>query len=171
MPAKERPEQQTHLASGESAKYINHALEVSKWDKPNMKDPEAVKERVIGYFETCAKNDMKPSVAGMALAFGVSRQTLLRWRTGDPTVQKLPAESKKYLEWGCQILNAQMEDYMQNGKINPVAGIFLMKNNMNYRDETEVTLKPGQTVEETSAEDLKKKYIDAASLETYEDGE
>ena len=31
---------------------------------------------------------------------------------------------------------------MQNGKINPVAGIFLMKNNMNYTDQQEVVLKP-----------------------------
>ena len=41
---------------------------------------------------------------------------------------------------------------MQNGKINPASGIFLMKNNMGYRDETEVVLSPG--AEKKSIEEL-----------------
>ena len=50
---------------------------------------------------------------------------------------------------------------MQNGKINPVAGIFLMKNNMNYTDQQEVILKPDSPLgEASSAEDLRKKYLE-----------
>lgn len=33
---------------------------------------------------------------------------------------------------------------MNNGKINPVAGIFLMKNNMGYKDNTEHTISVNQ---------------------------
>ena len=44
-------------------------------------------------------------------------------------------------------LTAQMEDYMQNGKINPVSGIFLMKNNMGYQDKQEVVVTPNQVNE------------------------
>ena len=43
------------------------------------------------------------------------------------------------------LINAQMEDFMQNGKINPVAGIFLMKNNMNYTEPAGSGLKAGQS--------------------------
>ena len=60
-----------------------------------------------------------------------------------------------------QLLNAQMENYMQNGKINPVAGIFLMKNNMGYADKQEVVLTPNQQLgEQVPAEDLEKKYLE-----------
>ena len=46
-----------------------------------------------------------------------------------------------------EALTAQMEDYMQNGKINPVSGIFLMKNNMGYQDKQEVVVTPNQVNE------------------------
>ena len=34
------------------------------------------------------------------------------------------------------------ENYMQNGKINPVSGIFLGKNNFGYQDKQEMVLTP-----------------------------
>ena len=50
---------------------------------------------------------------------------------------------------------------MQNGKINPVAGIFLMKNNMNYTDQQEVVLKPDNPLgERADPEKLRQKYLE-----------
>jgi hypothetical protein len=52
-----------------------------------------------------------------------------------------------------------MEDFMQNGKINPVSGIFLMKNNMGYTDQQEVVLTPNNPLgEKTSERQLRDKY-------------
>ena len=50
---------------------------------------------------------------------------------------------------------------MQNGKINPIAGIFLMRNNMAYEDKVEqvVTVRNPLGVE-ASQEELRKKYLD-----------
>lgn len=60
---------------------------------------------------------------------------------------------------------------MQNGKINPVSGIFLMKNNMGYQDKQEYVLTPNnQLGEATSAEDLQKKYLEDTAGD-YADGE
>ena len=54
-----------------------------------------------------------------------------------------------------------MEDYAQNGKINPVAAIFLMKNHFGYADKQEVVLTPNQQLgEQVPAEDLEKKYLE-----------
>ena len=103
---------------------------------------------------------MKPSVAGMALAFGVDRTTLWKWANGVDS-KTLPPESRNLIKKAYQLLNAQMENYMQNGKINPVAGIFLMKNNMGYADKQEVVLTPNQQLgEQVPAEDLEKKYLE-----------
>lgn len=63
-----------------------------------------------------------------------------------------------------------MEDYMLNGKINPVSGIFLMKNNFGYTDKSEVVLTPNTPLgEETPPEVLCQKYLD--DVTAYEDEE
>ena len=64
------------------------------------------------------------------------------------------------------ILTSQMEDYMQNGKINPVAGIFLMKNNMGYQDKQEVVLTPNNPLGDVDSNDkLEEKYIEQLQIE------
>ena len=104
-----------------------------------MKEPAQVKERIGQYFEICAEDDMKPSVAGMALAFGVHRKTLWAWANGIDSAY-LPPASRDLIKKAYQFLNAQMEDYAQNGKVNPVTAIFLMKNHFGYADKQEVVL-------------------------------
>ena len=68
-------------------------------------------------------------------------------------------------------MNAQMEDYAQNGKINPVAAIFLMKNHFGYQDKQEVVLTPNnQLGEAASPEELQQKYIESSASD-YDEGE
>ena len=158
-----RPDCTAQLEPGENTKYLNHSLARMKWKKPDMKSVEAVQERMMNYFQLCADNDMKPSFAGMALAFGVDRTTMWKWCNGSSDIKPLAPEIRNALKKGQQILNAQMEDYMQNGKINPVSGIFLMKNNMGYTDQQEVVLRPDSPLgEKADPEALKRKYLEDA---------
>lgn len=155
-----RPDSTVQADEGDNRKYLQHNLKMWEWPKVDMKKPEDVHERVTLYFQTCADDDMKPSVAGLALAFGIDRRTLWKWING---VQSdfVASESRDALKKAYQILNAQMENYMQNGKINPVAGIFLMKNNMGYQDKQEVVVTPNQQLgEQISAEKLEQKYLE-----------
>ena len=90
----------------------------------------------------------------------IYRTTLWKWANGVDS-KTLPPESRNLVKKAYQLLNAQMENYMQNGKINPVAGIFLMKNNMGYADKQEVVLTPNQQLgDQVPAEDLEKKYLE-----------
>lgn len=158
-----RPDRQIQVEPGDNTKYLNHSLAMMKWEQPDMNNVEAVEQRVFDYFKLCADNDMKPTFAGMALSFGVDRRTLWKWCNNAPDGRKLSDSVRDTLKKGYQILNAQMEDYMSNGKVNPVAGIFLMKNNMGYRDEQEVVLKPdSQLGEQSSPDELQKKYLEDA---------
>ena len=158
-----RPDRTAQLEPGENAKYVKHSLAMMDWKKPDMKSVEAVQERMRNYFQLCADNDMKPSFAGMALAFGVDRRTMWKWCNDVPGGRHLAPEIRETLKKGQQILNAQMEDYMQNGKINPVSGIFLMKNNMGYTDQQEVVLRPDSPLgEKADPEALKRKYLEDA---------
>lgn len=171
---KKKPYNVPDLEPGDNTKYINHSMTIMKWDKPDMDSLEAVQKRCFDYFSLCAKNDMKPTFAGLALAFGVDRLTLWRWCNNQPRSRDLSDSVRNTIKKSRDLINAQMEDFMQNGKINPVAGIFLMKNNMNYTDQQEIVLKPDSPLgESASAEELKKKYLEdvAGSGATIIDGE
>ena len=71
-----RPDSTAQLQPGDNRKYLTHDLRMWDWPDVDMKKPEQVKERIGQYFQICAEDDMKPSVAGMALAFGIDRKTL-----------------------------------------------------------------------------------------------
>jgi hypothetical protein len=52
------------------------------------------------------------------------------------------------------------ENYMQNGKINPVSGIFLGKNNFGYQDKTEHVITPTINSDtDYSVDDIKQRYL------------
>ena len=54
-----------------------------------------------------------------------------------------------------------MVDYMQNGRINPVSGIFLMKNNFGYQDKQEVVVTPKNPLGDAETpQALADRYID-----------
>lgn len=58
------------------------------------------------------------------------------------------------------LLENLWENYMQSGKVNPVAGIFLGKNNYGYQDKTEYVLTPNQQNDnDYSADEIRERYI------------
>lgn len=169
-PKRTRPKKSEQMSvqaePGDNKKYLMHNMAVNALaNEPlDMTNEVKVAERVTAYYQLCAKNDMKPSVAGFALAMGVNRVQLWKWLNGE--VKYIPENVRKLLERAYNVLNAQMEDYMQNGKINPVAGIFLMKNNMGYEDKKEITVAPVNPLgEETPPEDLRRKYLEAVETD------
>lgn len=49
---------------------------------------------------------------------------------------------------------------MNSGKVNPVAGIFLGKNNYGYQDKTEYVLTPNANQDsDYSADEIKQRYL------------
>lgn len=159
-----RPDSTAQLQPGDNQKYITHDLKMWDWPKVDMTKPQEVSERIKQYLQICVEDEIKPSVAGMALAFGIDRRTLWKWINGIESAY-IPAESRDLLKKAHYFLNAQMENYMQNGKINPIAGIFLMKNNWGYTDKQEVVVTPNQLGEQLSANDLQKKYLEDVAID------
>ena len=158
---KKKPYQMPELEPGDNTKYINHSMTIMRWKTPDMTSLEAVQQRCFDYFDLCAQNDMKPTFAGLALAFGVDRMTMWRWCNTHPESRNLSDSIRDTIKKARDLINAQMEDFMQNGKINPVAGIFLMKNNMNYTDQQEVVLRPDNPLgEQKDPEELRRKYLE-----------
>lgn len=154
---RKRPDKTVQAEPGDNARYTRHNMELFQLKPVDMTSAEEVYDRSLTYFEICQRNDMKPSVAGYALSLGIDRRTLWEIVTGKTNKPRAVTDTLKRFHG---LLAAQMEDYMQNGKINPVSGIFLMKNNHGYQDKQEIELSAGQN-EVESPEALEQKYADA----------
>jgi hypothetical protein len=63
------------------------------------------------------------------------------------------------------LLEELWENYMQNGKINPVAGIFLGKNNFGYADKQEYVVTPNTAIDSVDATTIEQKYAELPDCE------
>lgn len=168
-PAKRRmrPDRTANTEPGDNRKFILHSLRLAELQRVNLASTEEVTQRIMTYFEMCAEDDMKPSVAGLALAMGTDRRYLWEIREGKKGKNQGVADA---LKKAMQILDLQMVDYMQNGKINPVSGIFLMKNNFGYTDQQEVVLTPNNPLGEIKdTKELEERYIESIAEDITEE--
>ena len=140
--------------------YTKHSMEIMALKPLNLEicSPKKLEERCIKYFEICDKYNFRPTIAGFASAIGVTRQTLLKFINGE---RACPLDNYQVLERFYAMLNAMIETFMQEGTINNISGIFLMKNNFGYKDQTDYVVNNRQ--EDTIPED---KLIEEANLLT-----
>lgn len=139
------------IPADERMKIMKHNLQLFNLPKVNPNDPKELYSRVCDYFSICASNEIVPSVAGFAFALGIDRKTLWYWMTQNDSIVKC-GESLDILKTAYSFITAQYEDLMNTGKINPVAGIFLMKNNMGYKDQTDHILTARQEQQESESD-------------------
>jgi hypothetical protein len=155
---------------GDTTKIVQTNMKFMLLPKIDLHEPEAVKKRIIEYFQIYAEADMKPTVAGMAMALGVDRRRLWEIKTGTLVggvgKQHLPEETLDCIKKAYEILEATMESYANAGKINPVMAIFMMKNHFGYQDKTEYVLTPNQKQEsDYDADEISKRYLtDSATI-------
>lgn len=152
------------LDDGDNAKILGVNIKLFNMEKVDLHDPDAVTERLSEFFELYAENDMKPTVAGMGLALGLDRRRLWEIKTGNYHTSKdlstLPRGTTDAVKKAYCLMENMWETYMNSGKINPVSGIFLGKNNFGYQDKQEMVLTPNaQQESDFSAEDIRKRYM------------
>ena len=158
---------------GDNTRIVQTSMKFFDMPKVDLHDPEAVRERLAEYFNIYGEADLKPTVAGMAMALGVDRRRLWAIANGQPNggngyKVNIPPESTDLIKKAYEILETSMEAYANAGKINPVMSIFMMKNHFGYQDKTEYVLTPNQKQEsDYNAEDISKRYlIDSGDSET-----
>ena len=155
-----------NLNKGDNAKYMAVNIKLYNMPEIDLHNAEQVQQRLTDYFNLYLENDMKPTVAGMALALnGMNSRYLWAitheggYTGGDRYKPALPNDVTLVIKKAYNIMENLWESYMNSGKINPVAGIFLGKNNYGYQDKTEYVLTPNQQQEEYSAEEIRKRYM------------
>ena len=157
---------------GDNAKYLAIGLKLFNLPPVDLRKPELVEARLNEFFAIHAEADMKPTVSGMAMALGMDRRRLWEIRSGamlgGHTPIDLPTLTVDYIKRAYNYMEILWENYMQNGKINPVSGIFLGKNNFGYQDKTEYVVTPNMNNDsDYNADDIRKRYLpDSATIPT-----
>lgn len=163
-----KPENMLSLEEGDNTRFMTVQMALLNMAEIDMESEVEVQERLNEYFALYAQYDMKPTVAGMAIALnGMSRQTLRAIAKDLPTGSAgyktaLPQGVATLIKKAYFLLENLWETYMNSGKVNPVAGIFLGKNNYGYQDKTEYVLTPNQQSDnDYSADEIRERYIAA----------
>lgn len=154
---------------GDNTRIVQTSMKFFDMPRVDLKNPEAVRERLAEYFKIYGEADLKPTVAGMAMALGVNRRILWAIANDQPTggngyKLNLPPESTDLVKKAYEMLEMSMEAYANAGKINPVMAIFMLKNHWNYQDKTEYVLTPNQKQEsDYDADEISKRYLTEAT--------
>lgn len=152
------------VSAGHTAKFIRHAM--AAWNLPaiDISDEKQVEERIEWYFNQCAADDVKPGVEGMCNALGITRDTLWRWANG---ITRGSTHSDS-IKRAYAILRTIWEANMQSSTMNPVAGIFIAKNQFGYKDQTELKVATNGEEATIPQEQLEEKYRDLLTDGTIE---
>ena len=153
---------------GDNTRIVQTNMKFFDMPRVDLRDPEAVHERLVEYFRIYGEADLKPTVAGMAMCLGVDRRRLWDIKTGNYVnvggYKDLPSETVDLVKKAYDILETSMENYANAGKINPVMAIFMMKNHFGYQDKTEYVLTPNQQqASDYDADDIRKRYLSDSS--------
>lgn len=164
-----------NLDKGDNTKFMTVNTKLFNMPDIDLYKPTEVQQRLSDYFALYTAADMKPTVAGMAMALGMNRSTLAAIVRDYPTSGQgyktaLPKSVTEIIKKAYNLMENLWETYMNSGKVNPVAGIFLGKNNYGYQDKTEYVVTPNQKNEnDYSAEEIRERYITSDSQKRLSD--
>lgn len=153
-----------HCEPGETSAMLSNILTISKWPPIDTNDPDQISARIDQYHQFCIDNDIKPDLAGVALAIGVTRKTLWCWENGVDSNK--PQSIRNLVKKAREINEIMLVEMMQRGKINPIPAIFLLKNNHGYKDQQEVVVTPNTPLHMLDAEHARENIIEALPEET-----
>lgn len=91
---------------------------------------EELQSVIEEYFDFCDENEKPYTMSGLALALGISRQTLINYSKDENYFDTIKNAK--------QLVEMQLEENALSNKTNSTFTIFNLKNNFNWKDKTEV---------------------------------
>lgn len=105
---------------------IRAAVQNAMGRKPyDHNDTEAIKERILTYFDECAKSGKPPRIEGLTNALDVSRMTLLNW-------QKEGGERGELIRRAKGVVSDLLETWSMEGAIPSIHWMFMAKTAFGY---------------------------------------
>ncbi len=150
------------LPEGYNTRMIQFTMELMPTEKLDYNDVEEMKRRFMHYLDTCAKYDMKIGNQAAYAAIGIDKGIAWDW-ANRCTTNPARTDFIKNVQQFCALYR---EGLMQDGKVNPVTGIFWQKNYDGMRDQTETVITAhtplGAEVSGSDAERLAETYLSNA---------
>ena len=135
------------VEDGYVSKFVAYSKEFIFLPRADFKETSCVAERLLFWMEKCEQYDIRPTVIGMANALGIDRVRLYQLVSENFPNGKAPfgatEEVVVLLQKMYQNIAENLESGMQNGKVNPVAAMFLLKNHLGYSDTNELIVRRG----------------------------
>lgn len=136
-----------------TTKQYEHLLQVTKLEKPNLNDRQAVDNVLSAYFGLCKTNEMKPAISGIGMVLGLSRKQVLDICNG-----QVKCGSTDIIITYYRMLEMFDEVAMKDGKIPQITGMFMAKNNYGYTDGEKVQIVKEELTNEEIAERYRKMH-------------
>ena len=132
-------------------RHIDHTASIAAMPRLEVWDPKSIGERTIEYLEKCKADGVRVNLSAYALALGTTPDGLNELVAD----KRLTDETRAALLKGISMIESIMIEMMMEQRINPVTGIFLLKNHFGYTDQSEISFK-GHI--ETDKQTLRAKY-------------
>lgn len=116
------PEVEDNKIAADIRAAVNNAMGRKPY---NHNDTEAIKERILTYFDECAKSGKPPRIEGLTNALDVSRMTLLNW-------QKEGGERGELIRRAKGVVSDLLETWSMEGEIPSVHWMFMAKTAFGY---------------------------------------
>lgn len=153
--------QKEEMPKGYNAKMVSFILAITPKEPLDYSDVDEMERRFYNYLEMCAAWDMKVGNQAAYTAIGITKEQAWEWEN----VTKGNPRRTDFIKKVRQICGLYREGLMQDGKINPVTGIFWQKNYDGMKDQSEVVLTPNNPLGDSKdTEALKQKYLEAADI-------
>lgn len=124
----------------------------------DINDVEEMNRRFTRYLDICAKYDKKIGNLTAYAAIGITKEQAKEFELHS---KSNPARAY-FIKKVRQFCSMYREGLMQDGKVNPVTGIFWQKNYDGLKDQQEVVVTPNNPLGEMGdTERIKQKYLDA----------
>lgn len=152
-------DQNPDLPEGYNTRRIRFMQAILPTEPLDREDVEEMERRFARYLELCAQWDMKVGNMAAYAAIGIDKSDAYEWSNRNIGNAARTAFVKKVQK----VCGMYREGLMEDGKVNPVTGIFWQKNYDGMKDQQEVVLTPNTSPlgEQKDAEALKQKYLDA----------
>ena len=132
-------------------RHIDHATSLALMQPLEIWDAEHIGKRTMEYLEKCKADGVRVNLTAYALALGTTPDGLNEMVSDKRRTEEVRAALLK----GISMVESVMIEMMMEQRINPVTGIFLLKNHFGYKDQSEISFK-GHI--ETDKKTLQAKY-------------
>ena len=132
-------------------RHVEHMAEIAAMPRIPEWNPENIGRRTMEYLEKCKDDGVRVNLSAYALSLGTTPDGLNELVAD----KRLSDETRAAVLKGISMVEAIMIEMMMEQRINPVTGIFLLKNHFGYKDQSEISFK-GHI--ETDKQTLQAKY-------------